>query len=107
MLLKTILNTVEKHKSFVYSDARWSKQMAGREIEFDVQPRKNSKPICSGCGRKRPGYDRVVSRRFEFVPLWAIPVFLVSALRCVNCPQCVCIVACVPLASGKNQPAHP
>ena len=24
--------------------------MPGREIEFDVQPRKNSKPICSGCG---------------------------------------------------------
>ena len=59
MLLKTILNTVEKHKSFVYSDARWSKQ-PGREIEFDVQPRKNSKPICSGCGRKRPGYEEVL-----------------------------------------------
>ena len=71
MLLKTILNTVEKHKSFVDSDARWSKRMPGREIEFEVQPRKNSKPICSGCGRKRPGYDCQVARRFEFVPLWA------------------------------------
>ena len=103
MLLKTILNTVEKHKSFVYSDARWSKRMPGREIEFDVQPRKNSKPICSGCGRKRPGYDCQVARRFEFVPLWAIPVFLVYAMRRVNCPQCGVVVEQVPWASGKNQ----
>lgn len=103
MLLKTILNTVEKHKSFVYSDARWSKRMPGREIEFDVQPRKNSKPICSGCGRKRPGYDCQVARRFEFVPLWAIPVFLVYAMRRVNCPQCGVVVERVPWASGKNQ----
>jgi len=65
MLLKIILNTVEKHKSFVYSDARWSKQMHGREIEFDVQARKNTKPICSGCGSKRPGYEELLknSRR--------------------------------------------
>ena len=106
MLLKTILNTVGKHKSFVYSDARWSKQMRGREIEFDVQPRKNTKPICSGCGRKRPGYDRLAARRFEFfefVPLWAIPVFLVYALRRINCPQCGVVVERVPWASGKNQ----
>jgi len=93
---KRILNTVEKHKSFVYSDARWSKQMPGREIEFDVQPRKNGKPICSGCGKKRPGYDCQVARRFQFVPLWAIPVFLVYAMRRVNCPQCGVVVEQVP-----------
>ena len=51
----------------VYSDARWSKGKTGSEIEFVVQPRKNSKPICAGCGKRRPGYDR----RFEYVPLWA------------------------------------
>ena len=66
MLLKVILNTVEKHKSFVYSDAGWSKRMSGRAIEFEDQPRKKSKPICSGCGKQRPGYDRHV----ECVP-WA------------------------------------
>ena len=34
------------------------------------------------------GYDCQVARRFEFVPLWAaIPVFLVDAMRRVNCPQ--------------------
>lgn len=103
MQLKTILNAVEKHKGFVYSDARWSRNKKLREIEFDVQPRKNSKPICSGCNRKRPGYDRLAARRFEFVPLWAIAVFLVYAVRRVNCPQCGVVVERVPWASGKNQ----
>ena len=106
MQLKTILNAVEKHKSFVYGEARWSKNKKAREIEFDVQPRKNSRPICSGCNKKRPGYDRQAVRRFEYVPLWAIPVFLVYALRRVNCPQCGVVVEQVPWASGKNQQTY-
>jgi len=65
MQLKTILNAVEKNKSFVYGEARWSKNRTTREIEFDVQLRKNSKPICSGCHKHRPGYDRLTARRFD------------------------------------------
>lgn len=37
------------------------------------------------------------------MPLWANPVFLVYALRRVNCPQCGIVVERVPWASGKNQ----
>ena len=70
MLLQTILNTVEKHMSSVYSDAKWSKQKPGREVEFDVQPRKNAKPICSDCSKKRRGYDCQVARRFELKLPW-------------------------------------
>lgn len=103
MQLKTILNAVEKHKSFVYSEARWSKNEATREIEFEVRPRVKSEPVCSGCNKKRAGYDKLPPRRFEFVPLWAIPVFLVYALRRVNCPQCGIVVERVPWASGKNR----
>ena len=62
MQLKTILNAVEKNKSFVYGEARWSKNRTTREIEFDVQLRKNSKPICSGCHKHRPGYDRLTAQ---------------------------------------------
>ena len=106
MQLKTILNAIEKHKSFVYSEARWHKSQNGREIEFEVQPRSKSKPICSGCRKQRPGYDRLKVRRFEHVPLWAIPVFLVYALRRVDCPECGIVVEQVPWASGKNQQTH-
>ena len=64
MQLKTILNAIEKHKSFVYSEARWRKSQNGREIEFEVRPRSKSKPICSRCRKQRPGYDRLKVRRF-------------------------------------------
>jgi transposase len=103
MQLKTILNSIEKHKSFVYGEARWSASKTLKEIEIPVKPRRNSKPICSGCGKKRPGYDRLAQRRFAYVPLWAIPVFLVYALRRVDCPQCGVVVERVPWASGKCQ----
>jgi transposase len=106
MQLKTVLNSIEKHKSFVYGEARWSKDSTTVAIEFEVQARRNSKPVCSGCGRKRPGYDRLDARRFEYVPLWAISVFLVYALRRVNCPECGVVVERVPWASGKNQQTH-
>jgi transposase len=103
MQLKTILNSIEKHKSFIYGEARWSASKTQKEIEIPIKPRRNSKPICSGCGKKRPGYDRLKVRRFEYVPLWAIPVFLVYALRRVNCPECGVVVERVPWASGKCQ----
>ena len=103
MQLKTILNAVEKYKSFVYSDIRWSKGKKGAEMEIVVMPRRNSKPKCSGCGKKRSGYDRLKVRRYEYVPLWAIPVFMVYALRRVDCPRCGIVVERVPWASGKNQ----
>ena len=82
MLLKTILNRVEPFKSFVYGKARWMEEEAGRKaIEVEVHARKNGQAICSGCGHRRPGYDRLPERRFEFVPLWGIAVFFVYAMR--------------------------
>lgn len=103
MQLKTILNAIEKHKSFVYGKASWSEGKVGREIEIAICARKSSKPICSGCGRKCSGYDRLPTRRFEHVPLWAIAVFFVYALRRVECPSCGIIVEQVPWAQGKTQ----
>jgi len=69
MQLKTILNLVEKYKSFVYAEARWS-DCDKQEIEFVIEPRHNSRPICSGWGKQRSGYDRLTARRFEFVSLY-------------------------------------
>ena len=79
MQLKTILNHVEKQKGFVYQDAQWNEQRT--EILVTLQPHQRSRPICSGCGKKRPGYDNRPVRRFEFVPLWNIPVILLYAMR--------------------------
>ena len=66
-------------------------------------PRANGRPVCSGCGKRRPGYDRLALRRFEFVPLWQIAVVFVYALRRVDCPRCGVVVEHVPWASGKSR----
>jgi len=102
MQLKTILNRVEHYKSFVYHSDRLLEGAAGQlTIEVTIEPRANSRPICSGCNRARPGYDRLPPRRFEFVPLWAIPVFFVYALRRVNCPACGVKAEAIPWGDGK------
>ena len=65
MRIKTVLNRVHKVKGFVYEQVRFK----GDQIEVELRPRKGSRPICSGCGRPGPGYDRLPQRRFAFVPL--------------------------------------
>ena len=66
-------------------------------------PRKNSRPFCSGCGRRGRPYDRLEERRFEFVPIWGILVFLAYRMRRVDCKRCGVTVEMVPWCDGKNQ----
>jgi transposase len=103
MLLQTILNRVQRHPSFVYRKAGFREGPAGLAIEVRLEPRANGRPICSGCGRKGRGYDRLPVRRFEFVPLWGMAVFFVYALRRVECPRCGIKAERVPWASGKDR----
>ena len=75
MQLKAILNRVQRHRSFVYEAVRLV-EGDPPVLEVDVRARANSRPCCSGCGQPRPGYDTQGVRRFEFVPLWGMRVFL-------------------------------
>jgi len=103
MQLKTILNRIEYFKSFVYGKARWVDDAERPTIEVEIEARRNGRPLCSGCGEVRPGYDRLPERRFEFVPLWGIAVYFVYAMRRVECPTCGVKVEQVPWCDGKNQ----
>jgi transposase len=102
MQVKTILNRVQKFKSFVYQTVKWSESAGELVLLIEIVARAGSKAICSGCRRRRPGYDTLASRQFEFVPLWGIPVFFVYALRRVNCMRCGVKVEAVPWAEGKH-----
>jgi transposase len=106
MLLKTLLNRVERHKGFVYTKVSLNESGSRLSLLVEVKPRKNSRPHCSGCGQVGPGYDRLPKRQFEFVPLWGIAVFLIYSMRRVNCPRCKVTVETVPWADGKNQLTH-
>ena len=67
MHLKTILNHVERHKSFVYGKQQLVQDGTDLRIEIEVRSRANGRPICSGCGKARPGYDRLPERRYPFI----------------------------------------
>ncbi|MDZ7840861.1 MAG: ISL3 family transposase [Gammaproteobacteria bacterium] len=104
MQVKTILNRVHKFKSFVYSQVYWLEGPGGEPvIEARIRARRNSRAQCSVCGGAAPGYDRLAERRFEFVPLWGIRVYLRYAPRRVACPDCGVKVERMPWASGKRQ----
>src|SRR6266567_4621560 len=103
MQLQTILNRVQRHKSFVYGPVRFREGDQGLALDVTIEPRANGRPICSGCGQARPGYDRLAARRFQFVPLWGIAVFFLYALRRVDCPQCGVTAERLPWASGKGR----
>ncbi len=103
MQLKTILNRVQKFNSFVYGTIRWVNEAKEPTVEVELRARANSRAICSGCGHRRPGYDTVPVRRFEFIPFWGIKVFFIYAPRRVDCRRCGIKVERMPWVAGKHQ----
>ena len=102
MQLKTIFNHVVDYKPFVVDKVELIGEMPDR-IEITMRCRGNGRAMCSGCGGRCPGYDRQSEpRRFDFVPLWLIPVVLVYTMRRVACPQCGIKVERVPWSDGKS-----
>ncbi len=107
MQLTTILNRIEKFKSFVYGDCRFVERGGTDILEVEIKPRRNGQAVCSKCGRRRPGYDtQWPARRFEYVPLWGLAVFFIYAMRRVDCPTCGVVVEQVPWALGKSSLTH-
>jgi len=88
MQIKTILNSVHPIKGFVYERIRFIEAWGHRGLAVAVRPRSGTKAVCSGCGRPGPTYDALPTRRFRFVPLWGLVVYLVYAMRRVNCSTC-------------------
>src|SRR6202158_6026108 len=102
MDLLTILNHCHRHRGFVYHHARFGPDKTS--IEVDVRPRQGSAARCSGCHQPAPGYDHLPVRRFEFIPVWGVVVFMLYRMRRVDCRQCgEVVVEEVPWGDGKHQ----
>jgi len=101
MELITILNRCHRFRGFVYQQAHFSADK--KSIEVAVRPRKGSVAVCSRCHQPARGYDQLAERRFEFIPLWGFFVFLLYAMRRVDCRRCgTVIVEEVPWGDGKR-----
>ena len=109
LLLKTLLNQVEKLDGFVYESSRTINTFKSPanlrpvgSIEIRLRERKGSQGRCSHCEKPAPGYDRLPERRFQFVPLWGIATYFVYAPRRLQCDDCGIHVEHLPWALGKR-----
>jgi len=102
MLLETILNRCHKSKGFVYRTSRFSTRRGKTIIEIPVDSAKNRPGRCHRCLTEGPTYDHLPERRFQFVPLWNYPVYLLYAPRRIDCPEHGPTVEAMPWASGKS-----
>jgi transposase len=98
MLIKTILNRIEKIKGFVYVSVSFEND----HIIADIEPRHGSRGRCSHCHKRSSGYDHLQYRLFSYVPLWNIPVLFRYRPRRVNCAVHGVVVEYMPWAQGKS-----
>ena len=103
MHIRSILNRVEKLKGFVYESERFITSGGRPSIEVVVRPRKGSQGYCGGCGKKGPTYDTGEPRRFQYLPMWGILVFLIYCMRRINCKRCGVTTEIIPWADGKHR----
>ena len=104
MQIKTLLNRFHPIKGFVYERDEITRINGQESIVVKIVPRKRSRPVCSCCGKKGPGYDTCRDQRlFQFVPVWGCSVYLQYRLRRVDCRRCGIKVERIPWASGKSR----
>lgn len=101
MHVKTLLNHVTKFKGFVFQTPCFIPD--GNRLHVPVVPRKNSRPVCSRCGKPGAVYDHLQQREFLLPPIWNIMVVLLYTMRRVSCRHCgKIVVEQVPWATGKS-----
>jgi transposase len=108
MLVKTLLNQIERFKGFVFGKVSirkgWLRKLT---LVVEILPRKGSRPECSVCGRKRPTYDTSRNaREVDYIPLWSYRVVFRYFPRRVNCPWDGIQVEGFPWTDGKERMTH-
>lgn len=103
MLIKTLLNKVERFKSFVYVSVCVMLIGDTEALVIDIEPRRNSWPICPECRKQCTVYDRQPPRLFEYLPVWSFKAYFRYAPRRVKCPEHGVKVEALPWAYGKER----
>jgi len=68
MLVKTVLNNIEKFKSFVYGKVSYTSWEGEAVVVVEIKSRKNSRGKCPECGKPCGTYDTQSTRSYEYVP---------------------------------------
>jgi len=105
MHIQRVLNHVHPVKGWRYGPTTLTGKRGREIIEIELTPFSRNRPICSACETPGRIYDHGArkARRFQFVPLWAIPVILIYVMRRVDCQICrAVVVERVPWAEGKS-----
>lgn len=103
MLIKTLLNKVERFKSFVYDSICVKLVDSVEALVIDIEPRRNSRPICPECGKRRTVYDRQPVRLFENPPIWSFNAYFRYAPHRVQCPEHGVKLETLPWAYSKER----
>ena len=71
-------------------------------VQSGPQEHRSLRAAAQGLGRHLlalpsagPGYDQLAERRFEFIPLWGFFVFLLYAMRRVDCRRCGVVIVSI------------
>ena len=93
---------MQRFVGFVYREVRMLGEKKPEAIEVRVEAHASIRARCSRCQRPSPGYDRLPERRWQFVPLWGIPVWFLYAPRRVQCAEHGVVVEHIPWSDGKR-----
>ena len=101
--VKTILNRIQRFVGFLYQDVRLvCERGQPHRIEITLKPHDQIPAHCSKCCQPAPGYDRLPTRQWLFVPLWGIRTYLLYPPRRVDCSTHGIGVEHLPWSQGKR-----
>ena len=104
MLLKTLLNKIEKYSSFVYKKVRFDVINTQESLIIEIESRMGSRGRCPECRRRCPTYDTARSARlFSYVPIWGFPAYFSYKLRRISCARHDILTEYLPWVNGKEQ----
>jgi len=104
MLIKTLLNNIEKYSSFVYKKIYLGVQDFKECLIIEVSHRKSSKGKCPICLKRCSTYDTARKPRlFSYVPIWGFPVYFSYRPRRVHCKAHGILTEDLPWANGKER----
>jgi transposase len=105
LTVKSLLRSTQDFDAACIEDVRLvppSKPDAPATVAVDLIPHPRRKPLCSQCLQPAPGYDRLPSRQWQYLPLWHCAVVVNYAPRRVACSGCGIKVEAMKWSAGKS-----